>query len=174
MILGRFLTVIGQIMQGMDLTSDMPEQQDAGDDTAVLGPSARAFGKAALVAYWIACLAVIVFGLAKLGWLQPPAKVEPPAAATRTVAPARPPAPRVANLPARAAQPARPVADRPSAEEALTPLPWVAALILLSIGGLLTLLMLGRRRGSRDFGRFSGRRHRLGSMGGRIGRSWGL
>jgi hypothetical protein len=155
----------------MDSATGMADEQEVREDPPLLGPSARAFGKAALVAYWIACLAVIVFGLVQLDWGQmdwgrPPPKPAP-AVATKPTAPVRPIAPHAPPQAApRVAPRAAPPPERAVAPDGLPQSSWaVVALAVVSLIGLLLLVLRPRRRrGLRDRGRFSGRRHRLGSI----------
>ena len=163
----------------MDPTTDMADRQEPGDGAGLLGPSARAFGKAALVAYWIACVAVIAFGLSQMDWASPQPQAAPHAAAVAQPAPARPVAPASPDLrrPATTAKVARPApspVERAQAPEGWAPPAWISALALLSIGGPVLLSRPWRRRGSRALGRFSGRGRRLGSMRQGSGRRWGF
>jgi hypothetical protein len=162
----------------MDPATDMADQQERGDGAPLLGPAARAFGKWALVVYWIACSGVIAFGLSRMEWPWPPREAAPHAAVAarpapvRTVAQVSPVVQRA--VPAKATHPAPPVAERAlDAEDEVAPEAWAIAAVLLSVAGLVGLVWRPwRRRGSRQFGRFSGRGRRLGSM--RTGRSWGF
>jgi hypothetical protein len=160
----------------MDPTADMPDEQGRGEDAALLGRSAKAFGKGALAAYWILCLGVIGFGLTQMKWPQLGiAAPSAPVPSVRTVVSSKPvaaPAAR-ARPPARPAQPARPiVVQAPDPAGPASWWPWVGGGGLCLIGGTV-LAWLGRsRRGSRQLGRFSGRRHRVVPMQRGLRRRW--
>lgn len=150
---------------------DMADQEVAREEAPLLGSAARAVGKVVLVGYWIACLGVIAFGLSQMEWRRPPpprpAVATHPVASVRTVSPRPTSPPKLQPTPVRTAQPTRP---RPA--ESIAPAPpsvdvglvwWALALALISLGGIV-LLVLHRRRRRGHHGRFSGRRHPLGSM----------
>lgn len=153
----------------MDPAADMPDQPGRGEHPGLLGPAARAFGKAALIAYWIACLAVIGFGLSQMEWRRPQPTGPSPQAAPALVRPAVPStrAPHAATAPApapRAAQPAPP-------QEALgLPPASIGALVLMLVGGAILLVRPWRRRDR--LGRFSGRRGALVSLNAGRSRRW--
>jgi hypothetical protein len=153
----------------MDPAPDMIDPKEVGDDAPPPGSAARALGKAALVAYWLVCLTVIAVGLSRMERRWPHAGTPEPAVAAAPAGPVRaavrsaPPGPR---LPAP--HPARPAGGESEVWPGLAPPPASAAIVgLLSIFALVILVRRPwRRRGSRQFGRFSGRGRRLGSMRG--------